>query len=684
MTAKPERALVPAAQQKVSQPSMDRADIVIIGNGIAGLTAAVEARRYAPDKRIVMITDQTHPTINTPALKQFAIAKLTREQLLAYPAGTERSERIHVVNARVEEIHAQSKHVKLSGDRGFGYESLLIATGSSPMGLPESTPGRNFDGVMVLHRLQDYLDFRRRLAEASECVVVGGGVHAIETVMGVAYWGIKVHWLIRGETFMGKMLDEVASEMVLERVRKAGVQVHTKTEVAGVVGRVGSVAGVITNHQEMIPCQMLLTCTGTQPVMTLADHCSLPLRRKKGIIVDDQLRTSIPNIFAAGDVAALKNPQTGDYEPRAVWYAAVNQARIVGAMMAGKEEVARQPFGVQWHATHLGELSMLTVGDPMLENNKIETLTNVSQSGYRRMTIAGDRLIGYLSLGSEAPDSLAIKHIIDEGLSIRNVIKPLLKGKLDARQYVSQQRSRFAQGMLTGQLSAEQLPSLQALPMNAQLTPMPPTNPDALLPLVVAQQKQEQAVFYEEISSFSGQLPNIQQPAPLYEYEQEDPITEEVSPFTGNLPTLARRQATEELRPVASRRPAARVQESSPSFLIDQPTERDPFAEEVSSFTGNLPVIPARKRTGTNVYPGNQQPPRKVAEPTLVPIASNDWQPDKLHGLWAYADETPKDNGRRNQERATNDRNSLPKRRPSRSLWSYSDQDQATRVEKGR
>ena len=282
MTTKPERAMVPAPQQKVSQPSMDRADIVIVGNGIAGLTAAVEARRHAPDKRIVMITDQIHPTINTPALKQFAIGKLTREQLLAYPAGTERSERIHLVNARVEEINAQGKYVTLSGKRGFGYESLLIATGSSPMGLPESTPGRNFDGVMMLHRLQDYLDFRRRLAEVSECVVVGGGVHAIETVMGVAYWGIKVHWLIRGETFMGKMLDGIASEMVLERVRKAGVQVHTKTEIAGVVGRVGSVAGVITNHQEMIPCQMLLTCTGTQPVMALANSCSVPLRRKKG------------------------------------------------------------------------------------------------------------------------------------------------------------------------------------------------------------------------------------------------------------------------------------------------------------------------------------------------------------------------------------------------------------------
>ena len=80
--------------RQVKINSVDNAEIVIVGNGIAGLTAAVEARKLAPDKQIVVITDQNHPTINTPALKQFAIGKLTREQLLAYPAGTERLQRI--------------------------------------------------------------------------------------------------------------------------------------------------------------------------------------------------------------------------------------------------------------------------------------------------------------------------------------------------------------------------------------------------------------------------------------------------------------------------------------------------------------------------------------------------------------------------------------------------------------
>src|ERR1051326_4589237 len=143
--------------------NVDSADLVIIGNGIAGLTAAVEARRLAPDRRVVIITEQSHPTINTPALKQFAIGKLNREQLLACPAGTEQAQFIHVINARAEEIRAQEQYITLRGGRGFGYSDLLIATGSAPTGLPPGLPGKDFDGVLTLHRLYDYLDLRRRL-----------------------------------------------------------------------------------------------------------------------------------------------------------------------------------------------------------------------------------------------------------------------------------------------------------------------------------------------------------------------------------------------------------------------------------------------------------------------------------------------------------------------------------------
>ena len=429
--------------------TLEWADIVIVGNGIAGLTTAVEARRFAPDTRIAIITEQCHPTINTPALKQFAIGRLTQEHLLAYPAGTERTQRIRMINARVEEINAQDKLLGLRGGYTFGYGSLIIATGSRPNGLPGHLPGREFDGVLTLHRLQDYLDLLRRLDGVESAVVIGGGAHAIETVMSLLHHGVEVNWLIRGKSFLSHMLDHTASEMILENTRNAGAKIALKTELSGIVGRVGSVVGVITNHDKMIPCQLVLVCTGTSPVTTLAEHCTSPMMHGSGIYVDDQFRTSVRDIYAVGDVAARKDPQTGIYETRAQWYSAVLQGRSAAAVVTGHHELATQSMGVPWHATHVADLYMLTVGNPLRMLEGATIVTDHSKNKYCRMTVIGDRLVGYLSIGTAQPDSLAIKSIIDEGLSIRRIKKALLKGEFDARKYFSQTRSQAALDMVT-------------------------------------------------------------------------------------------------------------------------------------------------------------------------------------------------------------------------------------------
>ena len=454
-----------------SMGTLDSADLVIVGNGIAGLTAAMEARRLAPDRSIVIMTSQSHPTINTPALKQFAVGKLTREQLLAYPAGNERSQRMHVVHAHVEEIRAREKYLCLAGERGFGYGSLLLATGSHPTGLPPDLPGRNFDGVMSLHSLRDYMDLRRRLPEVEEVVVIGGGSHAVETVAGMLYWGIQVHWLIRSETFLPRMLDQPASDMVLEGIRRAGAKIYTKTEAMGIVGRVGLVAGVMTTQQQMLPCQLVLVCTGTAPLTTLAQHCDLPMKHQQGILVDDQLRTSVPDVYAAGDVAALRDPLTGKYAPRAQWYAAVLQGNAAAAAITGSGNPER--FGVTWHATRLGDLSMLTVGSPLAWPESVVPMTMKRKNSYCRLSLVDDRLVGYLSLGSAQPDSLAIKRIIDEGLSVRDIARDLLRGRFDARAYFSGKRSYTAHRMLsTGQLPTP-LPPVYGLISGERHTPPP-------------------------------------------------------------------------------------------------------------------------------------------------------------------------------------------------------------------
>jgi NADPH-dependent 2,4-dienoyl-CoA reductase/sulfur reductase-like enzyme len=642
--------------------AIDSAEIVIVGNGIAGLTAAVEARRLEPEKSIVIMTSQSHPTINTPALKQFAIGKLTREQLLAYPAGTERQQCIHVVNAHVEEIRAQESYLCLSGGRGFGYGSLLLATGSCPTGLPSDLPGQDFDGVLTLHRLNDYLDLRRRLIEVEEAVVIGGGSHAIETVMGLLYLGIQVHWLIRSETFLPRMMDRPASDLVLEGTRRAGAKVYTETEMVGIVGRVGVVAGVVTNQQQMLPCQLVLVCTGTAPLTTLAQHCDIPMKYQQGILVDDQLRTSVRNIYAAGDVAALRDPLTGKYAPRAQWYAAVLQGRAVATLMTGKGEP--EGFGVPWHATRLGELSILTVGNPLDMSEYITPLTERRKGSYCRLSLVDDRLVGYLSLGSRQPDSLAIKRLIDEGLSVREIKKDLLRGEFDARKYFSGKRTYAVQRMI----STGQLP-----------TPLPPmpgiiggerqARPRVSEPGSPLQRRAQMPGHPQEPGQKSASLPRMPAQAgpPLHTGAQRA-----VPPTPQKVPGLP---DTEPLvHSASSSRQVPRPAPAQPKpFLTDERRER--VAAQIT-WTGIGPAVrpaspPANRRGGQRDAdwlnegppPASQSPAQGVTEDLAhdssrqfvkFPARSEkeeESNPHPTRSLWHYTDKHPAVKGKKNVQK---------------------------------
>jgi NADPH-dependent 2,4-dienoyl-CoA reductase/sulfur reductase-like enzyme len=572
------------------------ADIVIVGNGIAGLTAAVETRCLAPNMSIVMITDQTHPTINTPALKQFATGKLGQEQLLAYPAGTERLQRIHVVHARVEGINAQGKYLHLQGGYGFGYGSLLIATGSKANGLPSDFPGRDFDGVLTLHRLQDYLSLRRRLPEVASAVVIGGGAHAIETVMALLHHGIEVHWLIRGTTVLSKVLDHAASAMVLDHAQHAGTNIYPNTEAIGIVGRLGSVMGVVTSQHRMIPCQMVLVCTGTSPDTTLAGCCSIPIVQQQGILVDEQLRTNVRDIYAAGDVAALKNMQTGKYETQAQWYAAVQQGRTVAAAMTGNYDCSRHSMGVAWHATNVGELYMLTVGTPLAAIKGSTTLTDCGKRKYRRISMVDDRMVGYLSLGTVQPDSLAMKRIIDEGLSIGKVKKSLLKGNFDARKYFSQWQSRSMREMVTSG-------KLAAVVLNYHPTPLTPAQP---LPVI-------QPIRIPSTPQVVRAIQSMQQPA-LLSSQQSVPVR---TVTTG---------------PLAMQQPAPLLPEDREPLPEPQRNTRPLFASIYHQVT--IHVWDEDARPTTDALPSSS---KNVVESMLVPLPTR----TVPRNLWTYSNKIP-------------------------------------------
>ena len=435
----------------------DRADVVVIGSGIAGYIAAMETRKYAPDARILIVTEQNHPTINTPALKQFGAGHLELEELLAYAAGTERQLGIAVIHERATALEPHSHRVRLASGHSLQYERLLLATGTRATPLPADMPGRTFDGVITLHQLRDYLDLRRRLPSVSSAVVIGGGYHAAETAMLLRHQKVKVTWLIRGRSILPHQLDQAASDLLLRQVRRQGVDIRLETGVAGVVGRLGVATGVVTASNEFIACELVVAAIGTQPEIGLAQQTPIVADPGHGVRVNGRLQTAARDIFAAGAVAAVRDPQTGQFDARGQWYFAVQQGRLAGAAIAGipvSPAATMGAVGNFWHATQLAKLHVVVAGSPMVgerDHPENETLTNGSGTFYRRIVVRHGHLVGYLAVGPNPPPGLTIKRLIDERININEIKRKLLTEDFDLRSFFTKRR---LQALDTGETNA--------------------------------------------------------------------------------------------------------------------------------------------------------------------------------------------------------------------------------------
>jgi NAD(P)H-nitrite reductase large subunit len=203
---------------------------------------------------------------------------------------------------------------------------------------------------------------------------------------------------------------------------------------------------VVTKDQEFIPCQIVTVCTGTAPATELAAGTGVSLSTKHGLKVNERLQTAVKDVFAAGDVASILDPQTGLYAPRAQWYSAFHQGRLAAASLTGARIPAAAEAGVVgcfWHATQLGEMGVLAAGAPMLserDSRDNEVMSSGSSRFYRRLVIQDNRLIGYLALGERQPGGLAIKRLIDEQINIKEIKRQLLLEGFDVRSFFTRSR----------------------------------------------------------------------------------------------------------------------------------------------------------------------------------------------------------------------------------------------------
>ncbi|HSH03716.1 MAG TPA: FHA domain-containing protein [Anaerolineae bacterium] len=375
---------------------MSQKRFLIIGDGAAGTTAAQYLRFNDPNAHIEIIADDPNAAYFRAALTNYLIGELREDQIWAVPPTFYNDYNIIRTLARVTHVDLQQKQLYLSqGGPPKKYDKLLIAAGASARQPPFT--GASLAGVMVMRTLQDVRTVmdQIRVHGLKEAVIIGGGPLGLEWAQGLRERGIKVTYLLRGDRLMSRAIDKTASDLTLARMRLAGVEIHTHTEIEEAIpGPNGQVVAVRTKKGDQIPCQLVGVAIGVVCNSQFLQGSGLNIDKRGALITDDQMRTNIPDVYAAGDIAVVNN-----FLPQ-LWEPARHQGRVAAYGMIGKERHYRP--GAHYNATRLFDLDLGTVGQVINVDGAQELIDFPQDSqriSYRKLLVKNGRLVGAQLLG---------------------------------------------------------------------------------------------------------------------------------------------------------------------------------------------------------------------------------------------------------------------------------------------
>jgi len=397
---------------------------LIIGNGIAGVTAAELLRSEDSAADITVIADDPFPVYYRPALKDYLAGRVREDKLWARPNSFYQDHRIRFLSDRVAGIQAGQHTVSLQSGNQVAYNRLLLANGARASRL--NCPGIDLAGVTTLRTVADYQAVVSQLGKARRIVVSGSGTLALETIETLRHRGHAVTHLLRRRTLWSEVLDATASDLVLQQERRDGVDVRIEEEIAEVTGKNGEVTGVITTSGARISCDLVIMAIGVEPIIDFIKTSGIPCGR--GVQVDSAMRTSAPDIYAAGDILETADTMTGRSRVIGQWYPAIQQARAAAYSMLDLLDTS-QPFhsSTFYNATFLYGLEFASAGLTQLPRDGKgyqEIIADPLPRTYRKVVLKDGVPAGMLSLGNRK-DALAIKRAIDHGVNLSKIINQL-------------------------------------------------------------------------------------------------------------------------------------------------------------------------------------------------------------------------------------------------------------------
>jgi 3-phenylpropionate/trans-cinnamate dioxygenase ferredoxin reductase subunit len=311
-----------------------RETFVIVGASLAGAKAAEALRTEGFDGRLLLVGDEPErPYERPPLTKEYLRGEMERERIHVHPEGFYAEHDIELRLGRTAvRLDPASSELELDDGERVRYARLLLATGAEPR--RPAIPGAELDGVLYLRSVADCDRLRARIAHGGSVVVVGAGWIGSEFAASARQGGLEVtvidHEPVPLARVLGPQVGAVSRDLHLEH----GVRLQLGTSVAGFEGA-GAVERVRTSDGHTHACDFVVVGVGVQPRDGLAAAAGITV--ENGILVDEHLETSVPGVFAAGDVANARHPFYGERIRVEHWANALRQGPVAALNMLGRE-----------------------------------------------------------------------------------------------------------------------------------------------------------------------------------------------------------------------------------------------------------------------------------------------------------------------------------------------------------
>lgn len=407
--------------------------IVIIGNGIAGVTAARYIRKWS-DYRITIISAETEHFFSRTALMYIYMGHMRYQDTKPYEDHFWEKNRIDLILDYVTAIDVAGKKVTLSQYDDLEYDVLINATGSKSKFF--GWPGQDLDGVQGLYSIPDLQMMEHFTEGIDRAVVVGGGLIGIEMVEMLHARNIPVTFLVREKSYFDYLLPQEESEMINQEIRDHHVDLRLETELKEALGAPNDrVRAVVTSDGDEIPCQFLGLTTGVTPNIDVI--AASEVETDRGVLVNEYLETSAPDIYAIGDCAEFREEGIGYRRIDQLWYTGRQQGKTVARTICGHRTAYKSP--VFFNSAKFFNIEYQTYGK--IEANPPDTIaTKMWQSDRMKELIrinyekASGRVIGFNLLGIRFRHAVCEKWLM-EGRTLDYVLAHLSEANFDPEFY---------------------------------------------------------------------------------------------------------------------------------------------------------------------------------------------------------------------------------------------------------